>query len=706
LFFVQLLCTARSGAHRQASFMNEALSNVESYLARGQHELPCNVPLPLIKDDSLCLLINDFRSSQQPVGTADSPEWRVLEAQLCQQSCRDRGAPWLGLPTAPLPRTVVVNEEVYLYIRVENPLEVELSLSSMQLDARLFTRDGASTMALPPASLECPAQDFVLAPLANQWLRLTLRPLEVGELEIGGCHWVLQELMPARYRFVQAEGTQRSSQLSVQVVPALPLLRPISAAPPETLVNGELRHEYIELTNTGAAPLVQLRALSSHPAFVWLGCEEDSSLSPVSNGDATRLLECSASAARPGDAVALLPDIEVGETLRVQLIYIARSPGKHRLRILFYYQGAHPVQHKMEYRLLQYTRDIEVRPALAISHRLQEDGTALQDHQLLLQVDNRLPEGTVSLEQVAAVASSWRLAALHEGEGLDGMAGLCRIPEARSSVIPLTVRWTPPSAVGEGGDLVSSVGLGAPRMDAGSTALQHFLRHSLQAQCVEAAAAAGSPSQPLSSMEGRAARAGTEEKRGSRSTVLHLFVAWALLRSGGGIVRGIHIAPGIVLQHPAEVALRDPLHSLRSIKGRDHFQRPPLKVVVDAPQRIEHDFSLQPTCLVPITLRFANSCETKGLDVTFRAWDIDEGLPGSCGPYAWLGCTRKHLQENLPPGAEVCFSLHIVLWEAGLYCLDRCEAIVKAGHGGAIVIRPEMALLDCCTKNAIRSKIV
>ena len=69
--FLQLLQQSKQSSERQLGYMKEATSVIHTYLkgspekGEGRREIPCEVPLPAINDKTVCVLVNDFRLSQQ-----------------------------------------------------------------------------------------------------------------------------------------------------------------------------------------------------------------------------------------------------------------------------------------------------------------------------------------------------------------------------------------------------------------------------------------------------------------------------------------------------------------------------------------------------------------------------------------------------------------------------------------------------------------
>ena len=201
-------------------------------------------------------------------------------------------------------RGCVVNERITVAVRVLNPLQIDLEVSSIRLRARHTSSEGVVTTdayveagELPPSVLSSASpfptgtmfvintQDVVLPAGEAIVLSLHVLPLQQGTLHIEGVQWLTHSLhgyhafsLPPRAvpaaRGGRGQPTmQADPSLTIAVQPSAPLLdiRLDGIAP--VCYHGEYVKGQFVLTNSGAMGLTKLSVRISHPGFILLGRE-------------------------------------------------------------------------------------------------------------------------------------------------------------------------------------------------------------------------------------------------------------------------------------------------------------------------------------------------------------------------------------------------------------------------------------------------
>jgi len=544
-------------------------------------------------------------------------------------------------------------------------------VTELQLQASMEVENEQET---PELKFTCEPQSFVLPPSQKKWVRLNLRPLCVGNLRFIGCTWRLNNLVPARHMFaprqnsdVQNEDTQ--DPLAVQVVAPMPVLKAVIQETPKIMLHGELRHLSVTLHNVGATKLIMHRVVVSHPAFFCIGEFQDEEVEETTPSSRPSVRRVSGGTKVDGDAVVVsLPDIEANQSITLPLWLRGASVGPQTIGMLFHYEAEGAVSHKMDYRLCRYFRDLQVIPSLKVHCRAVADTCKAHEYQMAVEVENLLPDANFTIQQVASASSKWalKLKSVVDTTAPPEVSALHKIAPGQRSTIGFTANQSGPEEVDadsqtEAGNsiIVSDICFGTSRVNSVATPMRHLME-----------AARGS-SAPTGDMD--------------------IVVAWSMQGQGKTSCSGQHLVPSLPLVLPVEV-------------GRT-FQRSPIRVTIDSPVMIEHDFTQDMVCTIPIAVHITSCCETKDLGITFEAFapddeDVPNPQPGGTGPFtashAWLGATKKTFRDPLAPGATVVVETSIAVWSPALYNLNRFRVrVVIPNTSMPLVYVPQAAHVVC-----------
>ena len=309
-YFLRLLRHSRQPAERQQTFMKELGNILRAHPDKAA--LPA-LPLPRFACRTIRVLLNDHN---QPSGTqatgllsALHPLWKPLTAPLLPAAEATTGNWLTGISSTPTAASggsaapCVVGEWVFVELEVENPMHVQLALSSLHLDCALARPDkeegggeapGADHPLTAPLSeggeavmravasedLETDVQELVLAKGGRALVRLGVRAHREGQLTISGVCWTLNgaahgnfalELHGRRLNKTRAHRLGKmyefDQSLSMRVVHPMPLLQAHIEGLPQAMLLGEMVHTTLVVSNVGRTPLCEAKLRISQPAF-------------------------------------------------------------------------------------------------------------------------------------------------------------------------------------------------------------------------------------------------------------------------------------------------------------------------------------------------------------------------------------------------------------------------------------------------------
>lgn len=359
----------------------------------------------------------------------------------------------------------VLLEPITVEMELHNPLQIALQLTSVYL-LWSFTPSGnhevirndddmAQDGSLDEIIRTDVLKEVLLEPEQTQKVQLQVCPLQQGELHVEGLAYSLglseaqreaaaplgplpspvqgyqQLTLPTRGSLAHpSKGARPDLRLHPTIVGPMPLLTVCFSELPSQLLCGEVRRATLEVRNgAGCPPLHSLLLASAQPQWFCLCAEqeayqEEPLLRPGEAPLAQQLAHAPAlSWARPilapeGGSPRLL---EGGQVVRMPFwLRGAEKPGRHVLRLLFYYQGPSPGQltHRILWHQISFTTlpslslQASVRPSVSLGVAGSPDGALVS-----LQATNTCEaEGLggidLSLLQVTSVSPAWTLVPL------------------------------------------------------------------------------------------------------------------------------------------------------------------------------------------------------------------------------------------------------------------------------------------------------
>lgn len=736
----RLLCLPLPPA-RQASALRELLHLLASVSGPGR-ELPA-LPVPDLPPNAIRVFLPSAPGGTAPTASTSAerqelalPEqlWHELADALqlpASAAAALPGAPSGSSPQIPRARpatpaavaearqVAVLEEPIEVELLLRNPLQVPLQLHQLHLQAA-FTAPTSPDPALPdsqtlageqsqsqsqsqvPPAGEAPAAaaaaaayevipvDVVLGPGERRTVRLCVRPLREGRLELRGLAfalapglWARRELPVRRRRLNETKeqraapgGAYREEPLVFEVCAPMPRLEVQLRGLPRQCLLGELLPLELLLRNAGRVALRGLRVRLSHPSFFAFGFEPPAAATVAELQD-PRLVRL------PG------VELEAGAETCLALHLRADLPGEHALALLFAYESARP-NPALPVRLTGFARKLLVQPSLRLHHQLQPSARSLQAHLLTLDVENASDQ-PLRLRQISCLSREWHLEPLGFRPAARSAAG----PDAETAeaVLPalqpresasLLMRLEPlaggPAATPQHSLLLLRSG---PALDAQATPYREFARQAHQAQFLarhgepEGGARLFTPRhrRHASQMEARLeqlTRALQEESGETAALDLVLFFDTPNVPSAFLQLVRLLPSPSASL-HPPPAAPTGVIGADGGRSGGDG-----VRCVIESAARVKHRFSEAGSlCAVPVRFRFRNqsaraasfSFEALRMNAT-GAGSSEAGGSGSRSHYFWAGQTRA-LFLDVPPRAERHHDLLVCFTRPGLYNINR-----------------------------------
>ena len=362
-------------------------------------------------------------------------------------------------------RGCVVDERITVSVRVLNPLQIDLEVSSIRLRARHTSSEGVVTTdayveagELPSSVLSSASpfpngtmfvintQDVVLPAGEAIVLSLHVLPLQQGTLHIDGVQWLTHQLhgyhafvLPPRAVPAARGGRgqpimQPDPSLTIAVQPLAPLLGIRLDGIPSVCYHGEYVKGQFVLTNSGAMGLTKLSVRISHPGFILLGRE---SADPPPSTSTT----LSASASTPSlsahhklahsspvhpydwnDVIVHLPvTLQPGQSLSIPVWLRGALEGQQQLSFLFRYES---VDGKGVWRLGYVECALRVRSLMGVRVFHKPSFAEVKDSLLGIDIHDRQAEAAtgetsdedemaaVRIESISVLSKTWVIATI------------------------------------------------------------------------------------------------------------------------------------------------------------------------------------------------------------------------------------------------------------------------------------------------------
>ena len=361
-------------------------------------------------------------------------------------------------------RGCVVNERITVSVRVLNPLQIDLEVSSIRLRARHTSSDGVVTTDAYVEAGELPSsvlssalpfptgtlfvintQDVVLPAGEAILLSLHVLPLQQGTLHIEGVQWLTHSLhgyhafalppraVPAARGGRSQPTMQPDPSLTIAVQPPAPLLGIRLDGIPPVCYHGEYVKGQFVLTNSGAMGLSKLSVRISHPGFILLGREN---IDPPATTSTTLSTSASTpslsvhhkpSTASPvypydwNDVIVHLPvTLQPGQSLSIPVWLRGALEGQQQLSFLFRYEA---VEGKV-WRLGYVESGLRVRGLMGVRVFHKPSFAEVKDSLLGIDIHDRQAETTsgetsdvddmaaVRIESISVLSKTWVIATI------------------------------------------------------------------------------------------------------------------------------------------------------------------------------------------------------------------------------------------------------------------------------------------------------
>lgn len=320
--------------------------------------------------------------------------------------------------------------------------------------------------------LETDQQEILLPPGRRSLVRLGVRALTEGQLNIMGVVWTLNDVARGAHqlelhgRRLNNTKTERigkayafDQSLAMSVVAAMPLLEARIENFPQTMLLGEVAKGVLVLSNVGRTPLCELRLRLSQPAFCVLldgsetACGDADALTDNSTKTiltkrprlVAEVAETVNVAAHNGPAncsLFTLPlqngELKPGESLDLSLWVRAAALGAHTLHFVFAYVPS-VESSTLRRRLCPISTKLRVLPSLILRHTTRPlarprgrsaspmrrgEGPVVQglsstdialtsEYIFALQVKNASLDKGLLVSQISCLSSTWQGTMLH-----------------------------------------------------------------------------------------------------------------------------------------------------------------------------------------------------------------------------------------------------------------------------------------------------
>ena len=472
----------RPSAAQQQRFLADLVFAVQRwYGVVGEGREVPGLRLPCFVDESVSVVTsNDVTVPScyavQAWNAAARAQRMTLSAELCNKP--------LFTPAMPLYREAdrgcVVNERVTVSVRVLNPLQIDLEVTSVRLRVRHTSGEGGVTSEAYVEAGELPSsvlssaspfplgtalvintQDVVLPAGEAVVLLLHVLPLQQGTLHIEGVQWLTHSLhgyhafaLPPRAvpaaRGGRGQATmQPDPSLTIAVQPLAPLLDIRLEGVPGVCYHGEYVRGQFVLTNSGAMGLTKLSVRISHPGFILLG--RDNIDHPVATTGSSTL---SASASTPqlsahhkplrsspvhpydwNDVIVHLPvTLQPGQSLSIPVWLRGALEGQQQLSFLFRYESVEGtvwrlgyVEHALRVRALMGVRVFHKPSFAEVKDSLL--GIDIVDRQAEPAAGGETGDGeddgaaAVRIESVSVLSKTWLIATIGQHPDMQAASG-------------------------------------------------------------------------------------------------------------------------------------------------------------------------------------------------------------------------------------------------------------------------------------------
>ncbi|KAF0690736.1 Aste57867_17888 [Aphanomyces stellatus] len=385
-----------------------------------------SLAIPAIHDSSVVVFAHENASEFTMHVDMNDAHWKQLEFALLKEERIEELAKislnWLELSNSSIsslhlpqrskkknlrPRTFILGETVYVEFQMKNHLACEVELKQLHL----YGMYGTEIFPSRSTCVSVEHQDVTLAPYAEIMVRLSLRPKQVGQVQITGVRWALNSCVHGEHSFqlpgvllqdslknraTRARAPDLSTTCDIQ--PAMPWLgvsvyqdgKEIPS--PLVCLEGEVVVLELLLVNRGIASMDNLTIVCTNWQFV------------IEHTNQT--IGCSG-------VVKILSDftLQPGEHKSFRIFCRSLHVGPQNVRFLFRYGKAGSTCQ----RLVTLSLGVETLKSLQVTHAIHPSYDNIGEYILALTVHNGRKDGTkeatptMSLLKVIAWSPYWSI---------------------------------------------------------------------------------------------------------------------------------------------------------------------------------------------------------------------------------------------------------------------------------------------------------
>lgn len=721
-------------ATKQNSYFREFLHVFKIY-AQEKTDALVESPIPLITNDSVRVFLNCGYESE-PSSVNESPDaWKDMEDSLVNEEVYTR---W-GVEIAKKRKVVflvdtkerisVVGEPIIAECEVQNPLNVPLQMSSLQLvclhSPNPIDPVETNVVEYDEETVEVEPVNLLLGPGDSKRVRLTINPKREGYMKIKGLGFYLARGVWARRDFrlpgkrLNDTFEQRSGKVyapntttSVRVCGHMPLMDISFSNFPDVILHGELYRVLLTIRNVGNLGLKGAKVKFSHPSFFTFGQPLDSTgkdpvgVAPVAAKEAVGeeqlkpKIVVSSHCPPSNISIAHLPfeSLPPGASISIPLWVRGDSTGTHNFNFLFYYEPEGK-EMPMKYRVLRFSKEMRVTPSIQVTTFTNPSLNGLDSYLLGLEIENQQSNTMFVVKQLTSISSCWKIDPLsynvaqlnspstnaegsvfqigpHSRQSTNLFFRITPIPpptgssssSTSASDSNVTTTITGGGDDGQGKKLVHASLAFSKGAHLDSTSLPHmpFLTREKVVRAQNEQAALLTAT--VSNAFARAPQR-AEPKPPLPPNALDFILFW---ETADGKHRGQHNIIGIVL------------------KPQDDFAPPetaahdiPIRFLLKSPTRIIHDFDVNAFCVVPVVFSVKNTSLTAVISFTLEiikpsdTKENNEALSQMRSQYFWSGGTTTTVNQ-FGPQEEVSLTLDVCFAKPGVFNLNRFRLIVTS----------------------------
>ncbi|KAI0721227.1 ER-golgi trafficking TRAPP I complex 85 kDa subunit-domain-containing protein [Cerioporus squamosus] len=314
-----------------------------------------------------------------------------------------------------------VDETFWVDLVVRNPLEVEVSLSSLTVVLREASGKDAETA---PEFVEVEViDDVVLGPRDTRTVPIGIKCSQPISLVATHATYEFFALLPAseslavRGRRLNDTPLQRQGKvyapdvlIKVEVEEAGQRLHAHFVDDRHLmLAQGEYKHQRVWLTNSGTRPISELWLLAGEQDELWVDAGDDSADPSSSSPPKSEILQSSNTLSTrkpyriPLESIHSSPVLAPGDGVQLPFILHAAHHGEQDLSMLFIFRESDG----MPFRCTRVTRRYEVKSIINITTSLRASASPEHSYIVGIEVENITGASNIQVTQLSTMSALW-----------------------------------------------------------------------------------------------------------------------------------------------------------------------------------------------------------------------------------------------------------------------------------------------------------